>query len=114
MGKVLTVAALTVGAFVAGILLAPKSGKETREEIKHKMDEYRGKAGAGYEEVKKGAVVVKDELVDSAENLRDIAKDATSGVKRTANRVKEEVTTRGKVIQGEVQQTAADTRRAAR
>ena len=28
--------------------------------------------------------------------------------------VKEEVTTRGKVIQGEVQQTAADTRRAAR
>ena len=114
MGKVLTVAALTVGAFVAGILLAPKSGKETRQDIKEKMDEYRGKADAGLEEAKKGAAVVKDELVDSAENLKDIAKDAAGGVRRTAHRVKEEVTTRGKVIQGEVQQTVAETRRATR
>lgn len=114
MGKVLTVAALTVGAFVAGLLLAPKSGKETREDIKDKFDEYCGKAGAGLEEAKKGAAVVKDELAEGADSLKHIAQDAAGGIKRTAGRVKEEVTTRGKMIQGEVQQTAADTRRATR
>ena len=114
MGKALTIAAVAVGAFVAGILLAPKSGKETRQDLMDKAKDYKGKASAGMEEVKKGAAVVKDELVDSAGNMKDIAKDAAGGVKRTARRASEEVSNRAKIIQGEVQQTAADTRRAAK
>ena len=113
MGKILSVAALTVGAFVAGLLLAPKSGKETRQDIKDKMDEYRSKADAGVAEVKKGAHHVKDELVKSAETLKGVADDAADDAKHIAGRVKDEVTHRGKNIQSEVEQTVASTRRAA-
>lgn len=112
MAKVLTVAALTVGAFVAGLLLAPKSGKETRQDIKDKVDEYRSKADAGMAEVKKGASHVKDEIVEGAENLKGAADDAAKNAQHIAGRVKKEVSTRGRNLQQEVEKTVADTRRA--
>jgi gas vesicle protein len=112
MNKLLTVAFISVGSFVAGLLLAPKSGKETRQDLMTKANEYTGKAKAGIEEVKVGASAVKDEIVDSAGTIKDIVKDAGDGAKRTANRVKEEATSRAKVIQGEVKDTAQNTRKA--
>lgn len=45
--------ALLLGAasgFVAGLLLAPKSGKETREDIKEYAGEFGEKAGKAYQE----------------------------------------------------------------
>ena len=62
MNKLATVAIVGAASFVAGILLAPKSGKETRKDLMDKGNEYRGKTKAGMEEVKKGAKVVKGEL----------------------------------------------------
>jgi gas vesicle protein len=112
MGKFLAVVAGAAAGFVAGVLLAPKSGKETRQDIKDKATEYKGKANAGVAEVKKGAEHVKDELVDSAEVMKDIATDAAGGVKRTATRVKDEAVARGRAIGEEVKHTAADTRKA--
>ena len=44
MSKLVKLAVAAVGGFVAGILLAPKSGKETREELKLKADEAKKKA----------------------------------------------------------------------
>lgn len=114
MGKFLIGALIGAGSFVAGILLAPKSGKETRKDLMDKKTEYKAKANAGLKEVKKGASVVKDELSDGAQSVRDIAKDANGGMKRTSDRLKEEVSARAKVIQGEVKQTSEDARKAAR
>jgi len=114
MGKGMNIALIAAGSFIAGILLAPKSGKETRKELMDKANQYKGKAEAGMDEVKKGAAAVKDELADSAETMMEIGKDAAGGVKRTANRVKKEASTRAKIVEGEVRQTAADARRAAR
>lgn len=113
MGKAMVVVLAALGGIAAGILMAPKSGKETREDLKNKAKEYSGKAKAGMEEVKKGAAVVGGELAEGADAMKDIAKDAAGGVRRTADRVKEEASARAKMIQGEVKQTAADTRRAA-
>lgn len=113
MGKGFLVLLAAIGGVVAGILMAPKSGEETRRDIKNKAKEYHNKSKAGMKEVKKGAAMVGGELAESAEAMKGIAKDAADGVKRTAGRVKEEATSRAKVIQGEVNQTAAETRRAA-
>ena len=114
MKNVLGLALVAGGAFLAGVLLAPKSGKETRRDLMNKANEYKGKASAGMEEVKKGATVVKDELVDSAHSMKEIADDAAGGFKRTANRVKEEATARGRAISEEVKQTTRDAKTAAR
>jgi gas vesicle protein len=38
MSKVIKVAVAAAAGFVAGILFAPKSGKEIREDLKHKAE----------------------------------------------------------------------------
>jgi gas vesicle protein len=72
MNKTLSFLVAAAGGFVAGVLLAPKSGKETRQELKEKAMDYKGKANDGLDEAKKGARVVKGELnVGTAVNNRD-------------------------------------------
>lgn len=93
MNKLVTFVFAAVGGFVAGVLLAPKSGKETREDIKAKTDEYRGKDQSGYEEAKKGARLVKDEVVEGA------------------NVVKAEVSKRADTIKHDVRSTADDVKK---
>ena len=51
-------AGIGVGALIgaaAGLLLAPKSGAETREDLTHKFDELKGKVGTWMEK-KRGKV----------------------------------------------------------
>ncbi len=114
MGKATTVALIAIGSFVAGILLAPKSGKETRQDLMDKADEYKTKAKAGIKEVKKGADVVKDELVEGADSAKKIAKDVSDDLKDGAGRFKNEASTRAKTIGEEVKQTSRHTREATR
>lgn len=114
MGKATTVALIAIGSFVAGILLAPKSGKETRQDLKEKADEYKAKAKSGLKEVKKGADVVKDEIAEGADSVRKIAKDASHDLKDTAGRFKTEASARAKTIGEEVKQTSRHTREATR
>lgn len=112
MGKFLTVALMTAGGVIAGLLLAPKSGKETRDDIKKKVDEYWTKAEAGAKEAKKGATLVKGEISESAKAMKGIAKDAAEDAKRSLDRAKEEVASRAKIIQSDVQRTANEARKA--
>jgi len=113
MGRLFGFIFVVLGSFIAGILLAPKSGKETRHDLMEKANEYKGKASAGMKEVRNGATIVKDELADSAQSMKEIAHDAAGGMKRTAGRVKEEATYRAKVIGDEVKQTTRDAKQAA-
>jgi gas vesicle protein len=62
------IAAAAIGA-VAGILLAPKKGSETRADIKQKVKETKSKSKAKLESVKHKAH-------DSAEDVKDKAQDA--------------------------------------
>ena len=55
MSKLFKLAVAAVGGFVAGILLAPKSGKETRADIKAKADELKAKSESKVDEFKKAA-----------------------------------------------------------
>ncbi len=51
MGKLAAVILAAAGGFIAGILLASKSGKETRQEIEEKTNEYKAKAHESLETI---------------------------------------------------------------
>lgn len=76
MKKLLTVIGAAVAGVAAGILMAPKSGKETREDIKKKAQEFGAEAEKRTEQAKNAAK-------DSAESIKSGAKkvgDAAAGV----------------------------------
>lgn len=104
---------VAAGSFIAGVLLAPKSGKKTRQELKKKVVDYKDSVLESEEldRVKKGAASVKEELVDGVESMKHIAKDASGDARRTAERVKEEAAHRAKAIKENVSQTTNDVKR---
>lgn len=106
MSKVLNVLLAAAGGFIAGILLAPKSGKETREDIKNKATEYKHKADDGLTEVKKGARLVKDEVVEGVDSMKNIAQDAGKKASQVAGRVNTEVSKRADSIRKDVTDTS--------
>lgn len=94
--KVLAAAAV---GFAAGLLLAPKSGEETRKDIKRKSLEakdyateqagrVKGAVGSGYQTVREGAMEIGDEVagfMGLAEEASDeLAQDAKARGKRVA------------------------------
>lgn len=66
---------------VGAILFAPKSGKETREELKSKAQETSDKANKKYAEVKTKALEVETEVRARGAELADKAKDVGEKVK---------------------------------
>lgn len=99
-------AAAAVG-FAAGLLLAPKSGEETRKDIKRKSLEakdyatdqatrVKGAVTSGYNTVRDGAMEIGEEVagfMGHAENAGDeLARDAKTRGKRVA--AKAEATSR--------------------
>jgi gas vesicle protein len=74
--------------FVAGILTAPKSGKETRAEIKEKATEYKDVAGKKAEEVKtKAEAVANDVKTKTTEVVEDVKEKAEDLKARTERAV---------------------------
>ena len=87
MGKKLVTTGIiaAVTGFAAGILLAPKSGKETRADIKKKANEAKDyavkqagvakeKASAGFAAAKKGAGTVAEDAKKAGRDVRDAVK----------------------------------------
>jgi gas vesicle protein len=83
-----TIAAVTAGAalgLVAGLLLAPKSGRETRDQLlqktKHSMDEGQEKIEEARDKVQEKA----DKVADTASQAVDREKEAVKEVQRRSN-----------------------------
>lgn len=72
MKKALTVLVAAAAGVAAGVLMAPKSGKETREDIKRKAN------------------TANDQAHEKAARVKSAVKDGYNSVKTTANEVKEE------------------------
>lgn len=113
MSKVVNVIVAAAAGFVAGILLAPKSGKETREDIKKKALEAKDytvekagvvkeKAAAGYEVAKAGATEAGKEVSSffdrSGKRAGVIARDA----KKTAGAVADDAVETGRSVRDAV------------
>lgn len=82
-----------VAGFVTGVLLAPKSGKDTRQDIKdvatqsketalEKAGEAKDYAGQKAQEVKAKAEEVIEEVTDKATELKGRAEQAIEGAKK--------------------------------
>lgn len=91
--KALGIVAAAATGFVAGILFAPKSGKETREDIKRKAGEakdytvetagvVKDKASAGYAAAREGATEIGKEasgfINRASAHAKEVARDAKS------------------------------------
>jgi gas vesicle protein len=113
MSKFVKVVGAAAAGFVAGILLAPKSGKETRADIKAKADEVKTKATeavgvakekatAGYEAAKVGATEVGKEVTGffgrASKQAGTVAKDA----KKTASTVADDAKEAGRNVRDAV------------
>lgn len=114
MGKILTVLAAAAGGFVLGILLAPKSGKETRQDVKDKSKEYQLKAQDSLDTIKKGASSIKEELVSGGTAIKEIAGDVSGEIVSGAKRAADEAKGRARSIKEEADDTTDSVKRTAR
>lgn len=96
MKKVLTAIGLAAAGFVAGILTAPKSGKETRADFKKKADEMKKEADKKTKEAKKFA----DEKLTQA---KAAAKDSVESIKSGAQKVGDAAAETARDVKGNVE-----------
>ena len=113
MSKTLKVIAATAIGFAAGILLAPKSGKETRKDIKdkavdakvyadEKAQQVKAAAKDGVETLKHGA----DKLGHEAGMFADSARTSAGKVGKEASKLADEAKTRAGHVADETKRTA--------
>lgn len=74
-----------VGA-VAALLTAPKSGKETREDIKRKAGEIKSDAASKADDVRKKAEDVKKDVEAKAKDFTSRAENAVQGARDGFNK----------------------------
>ena len=103
--------ALTLGlavGFVAGILLAPKSGKETRKELIEKGEEFVEKTKDGFEVAKVKIAEAKGMGEEFLEKSKDAFEKTTKTVGQKAGKAKkkvEKVITKGKAAAKKVEES---------
>lgn len=113
MSKTIKVILAAAVGFAAGILLAPKSGKETRQDLKDTAHDKKDLLDARVEQVK-GAV--RDSVVSlkhgasnvgvEAEELATSARTSAQKVSKEATKLAHEAQVRGKRVAKEAKQTA--------
>lgn len=81
MKKALAVVGAVAAGFVAGILTAPKSGKETRADLKKKADELKTEAGKYANKTKAAAKDAASSLKAGAQKVGDVASETARDVK---------------------------------
>lgn len=71
-----------IAGLVAGLLTAPKSGKETREDLKRKADKVKTETAKHAEEVREKATEVADQAKETAQKVKEVADTAAEGMRR--------------------------------
>ena len=98
MNRGANVIAVAAAGFIAGMLLAPKSGKETRQDLMDKAHGAKKVAGEKADHMKDVMHDVGSEMSDFAENTKrrfgrvareekDMMKEAQSRMDRTSNKL---------------------------
>lgn len=101
MGKVTTGILAAVTGFVAGVLLAPKSGKETRADIKRKAGEVKEVAA-------EKAVVIKEKTVAGFQAARSGAEKVGKEAAGLAGRTSKDIKSTSSNVAKDVKKTAKD------
>ena len=91
-GKLAIGAAIAAAAgYVAGLLTAPKSGKETREDIKKKAGEVKGSAERKLKDAHKELGKISDDIKAKGKDLQGKAKDEIDELGKKADELKEQI-----------------------
>lgn len=90
MGKGANVVAVAAAGFIAGMLLAPKSGKETRQDLMNKANDAKRTAGEKTEHMKAHMKDSMDAMQKNAKKIGTEVSDFADSSKRRANRVMHE------------------------
>ncbi len=90
-GVLITLTLGLVVGFLAGILLAPKSGKETRKELIEKGEEFAEKTKEGFEAARAKLAEVKGMGEEFLEKSKDAFEKTTKTVSQKAGKAKEKV-----------------------
>jgi gas vesicle protein len=75
-----------VAGAIAGFLTAPKSGKETRDDIKRRAGQAKDEAGKRVDEAKQKAGEVAEEAKKTVDRAKNVAENAVEGVKGGFNK----------------------------
>ena len=81
MNKVLAIIGAAAAGVVAGILVAPKSGKETREDLRKKAEEMGKTAQKRADQAKLAAKDSAESIKQGAHKVSDAAVETARGVK---------------------------------
>lgn len=81
MKKVLAIIGAAAAGVVAGILVAPKSGKETREDLRKKAEEMGKTAQKQADQAKLAAKDSAESIKQGAHKVSDAAVETARGVK---------------------------------
>lgn len=76
---------------ITGLLTAPKSGKETRQDVKSKAKEVKGSAERKLKEAHKELSKLSDEAQVKAKELQGKAKDELNDLSKKADELKDKV-----------------------
>jgi gas vesicle protein len=113
MGKTVHVIAAAAAGFIAGILLAPKSGEDTRRELKERAlgaKEYAGeKAEAAKAAAREAGVTLKKSAGRAEEEIVGFSKSAKSSAARVADeasKLGDEAKARANRVADEAKRTA--------
>lgn len=80
-----------IAGVVAGFLTAPKSGKETRADIKKKAGEVKGAAERKLKDAHKELGVISDDAKEKAKSLKGKAKDELNELTNKADELRDQV-----------------------
>ena len=86
MKKVLTVIGAAAAGFAAGVLTAPKSGKETRKDLKKKAGELKGDANKCADKAKSAVKDTAASLKIGSRKVGDTVAETAKDVKGTAEK----------------------------
>ena len=82
-----------IAGVLAGFLTAPKSGKETREDLIQKANEVKGSAERKLKDAHKELGNISDDAKKKAKELSGLAKDEMDELSKKADSLKEKVKT---------------------
>lgn len=114
MGKTLKVLLAAATGFVAGVLMAPKSGEENRKDLRKKVDELKGYAEVQAEKAKDISDDVAETVKKGAANAESEVREFAGSALNSAQVVVKEATQLGKEAKERALRVAEEARRDAK
>lgn len=113
MNKSINVMIAAAAGFVAGMLLAPKSGAETREDLKNKAREAKDRLDDKTEEAKKAAREATETLREGATYAEREARGLAESARQSARTIADEAAALGDEAKARTSRVVEGTRQSA-